>query len=112
MMVAIYCFFDALGISFSAALKGAGDTRFVMWCSVIAGWVLFVPPVYLTVSVFRGGLMLAWLWATLYIVVVGLVFFWRFRRGDWKTIDMIGEDRKAVVVPPMSVAMEERFPPE
>lgn len=112
IMVAVYSVFDALGIAFSAGLKGAGDTRFVMWSSVIAGWTLFVPPVYLTVSVFHGGLILAWVWATLYIVILGLVYFWRFRRGKWKTIDMIGEDREAASVQPLPVAMEERFPAE
>ena len=29
--VALFCFFDALNLVFSGALKGAGDTRFIMW---------------------------------------------------------------------------------
>jgi len=112
IMVAVYSVFDALGIAFSAGLKGAGDTRFVMWCSVILGWTLFVTPVYLTVSVFHGSLILAWVWATLYIVLLGLVYLWRFRKGKWKTIDMIGKDREAARVEPPPVMMEERFPGE
>lgn len=111
IMVAIYSVFDALGIAFSAGLKGAGDTRFVMWTSVIAGWTLFVPPVYLTICVFHGGLLLAWVWATLYITILSLAYCWRFRRGKWKTIDMIG-DREAESVQPLPVLMEERFPGE
>jgi MATE family multidrug resistance protein len=112
IMVAIYSVFDALAMAFSAGLKGAGDTRFVMWSAVIAGWTLFVPPVYLTVSVFEGGLILAWTWATLYIVTLGVVYWWRFRKGRWKTIDMIGEDQEAARVHPLPVMMEERFPGE
>jgi MATE family multidrug resistance protein len=109
IMVAIYSVFDALAMAFSAGLKGAGDTRFVMWSAVIVGWTLFVPPVYLTVSVFKGGLILAWAWATLYIVTLGLVYWWRFRKGHWKTIDIIGEDQEAARVHPLPVMMEERF---
>lgn len=90
----------------------AGDTRFVMWTSVIVGWTLFVPPVYLTISVFHGGLILAWVWATLYIVLLGLVYSWRFRRGEWKKIDMVGDDRKPDAVQPVPVVIEERFPGE
>ncbi len=112
IMVAIYSLFDALGIVFSAGLKGAGDTRFVMWSAVTAGWTLFVPPVYLTVSVLHGGLILAWVWATLYIVLLGLVYFWRFRRGKWKKIDMVGEVRRSVAAQPVPVVMEERIPGE
>jgi len=109
IMVAIYSLFDALGIVFSAGLKGAGDTRFVMWTSVIAGWTFFVPPVYLTISVFHGGLILAWVWATLYIVLLGLVYCWRFRKGKWKTIDMIGERQEQAAIQPVPVVIEERF---
>jgi MATE family multidrug resistance protein len=109
ILVAIYTVFDALGMIFSAGLKGAGDTSFVMWAAVIAGWALFVPPVYLTVSVFHGGLILAWVWATLYIVLLGLVYWWRFRKGKWKTIDMIGEDRKPTAIQPVPVVIEERL---
>jgi MATE family multidrug resistance protein len=112
IMVAIYSVFDALGIVFSASLKGAGDTRFVMWTSVVAGWALFVPPVYLTISVFHGGLILAWVWATFYIVLLGLVYFWRFRKGRWKSIDMIGKDRASLGVQPLPVVMEEHVPGE
>jgi len=109
IMVAIYTVFDAFAIAFAAGLKGAGDTRFVMVAAVIAGWTLFVPPVYLTVYVFHGGLILAWVWATLYIIVLGLVYLWRFRKGRWKKIDMIGEDREPVPVRPLPTVMEERL---
>ena len=33
--VAVYCLFDALNMVFSAALKGAGDTRFIMITSLV-----------------------------------------------------------------------------
>jgi MATE family multidrug resistance protein len=112
IMVAIYSVFDAFGITFSAGLKGAGDTSFVMWTAVIAGWTLFVPPVYLTISVFEGSLYVAWVWATLYIMTIGMIYFWRFRKGRWKSIDMIGEDRETVTAPPIPAKMEERFPAE
>ena len=108
-MVAVYSVFDAFGIAFAAGLKGAGDTRFVMLTAVIAGWTLFVPPVYLTVSVFDGGLILAWVWATLYIIALGLVYLWRFHKGRWKEIDMIGEDREPVALRPLPTVMEERL---
>ncbi len=108
ILVAIYSLFDALAIVFSAGLKGAGDTRFVMWISVIIGWAFFVPPVYLTVSVFHGGLILAWIWATLYIILLGLVYFWRFRQGKWKKIDMIGEGREPTPIQAIPVVIEER----
>lgn len=111
-MVAVYSVFDALGMAFSAGLKGAGDTRFVMWTAVIVGWTLFVPPVYVTVSLLHRGLILAWVWATLYIIILGLIYFWRFRKGKWRAIDMIGEDRPSAGLSPLPPLMEERLPGE
>jgi len=29
--VAVFCLFDAMNLVFSGAIKGAGDTRFIMW---------------------------------------------------------------------------------
>ena len=42
--VALYCMFDTMNVIFASALKGAGDTRFVMYLSLISGWVLMVLP--------------------------------------------------------------------
>ena len=33
--VAVYCLFDAMNVVFAAVLKGAGDTRFILYTSVI-----------------------------------------------------------------------------
>jgi Na+-driven multidrug efflux pump len=80
-----------------------------MWTSVLAGWIIFVPPVYFTISIFHGGLTLAWIWATFYIISLSLIFSWRFRRGKWKTIDLIGEPHGVMTVP---MVVEERLPVE
>ena len=102
LMLAFFCLFDAFGLVFSGALKGAGDTKFPMWTSVILSWTLFVPPVYLTVEVYRAGLHWAWFWAILYISLLGMVLFWRFRRGKWKTIDMVGHEPPEDAIGPVA----------
>ena len=33
----------SVGIVLSGALRGAGDTRFPMWITLITGWLLRVP---------------------------------------------------------------------
>ena len=109
IMLAFFTFFDAFGIIFSGALKGAGDTRFPMWASVILSWTIFVPPVYLTVEVYRAGVHLAWLWAILYLSTLAIILFRRFRKGRWKSIDMVGQEP---VPPPLTPVMDERVPGE
>ena len=90
--VAVYCIFDAMYIVFSAAVKGAGDTRFVMWTTVLLAWGMMVVPSYLAVSVFGFGLYAVWIFICSYICVGGVVFLIRFRGGKWKSMRVIEKD--------------------
>jgi MATE family multidrug resistance protein len=93
--VAFYCIFDTMNIIFSAAVKGAGDTRFVMIISVILSWTLMVIPSYIVSVVFHKGIYSIWIFATLYITTLGIVFLLRFLTGKWKTMRVI-EDANVI----------------
>ncbi|MFH1741495.1 MAG: MATE family efflux transporter [bacterium] len=86
VMVAAYGLFDAGNLVFSGALRGAGDTRFVMWMAVVMAWVLFVPPVYILIVWLGRGVLAAWAWVTLYVCLLAVVFYVRFRAGRWQHI--------------------------
>lgn len=90
-IVGIYCVFDAMYMSFTAALKGAGDTRFLMWVSVVMGWVLLVIPSWVALIYFAAHLYLLWGFMCFYIISMGVVFFYRFRAGQWKRMRVIEE---------------------
>ena len=89
--VAFYCLFDTGNLIFSGALKGAGDTRFVMYVSVGLNWLLMVVPSYFAIKLFKGptGLYLAWMALTLYVCVLSFVFLFRFLSGKWKDMRVI-----------------------
>ncbi len=87
--VAVYSIFDTLSIIFSSALKGAGDTKFVMYMTVTIGWVIMVIPTYLSIYVFKLGIMTCWLFATLCVITLGIGFLLRFLNGKWKTMLVI-----------------------
>ena len=87
--VAVYSVFDTMNIIFCSAIKGAGDTRYVMLITVILSVFAFVVPVYLTVVILEFGLMVAWVFATAYIILLGFIFYFRFLGGKWKTMRVI-----------------------
>ena len=87
--VAVYSLFDCMNIIFSSAIKGAGDTRFAMATVMIVSVTVLVIPTYLAVSVFRYGLIAAWVSASAYIIILGSVFYYRFLGGKWKTMRVI-----------------------
>jgi len=87
--VAVFCLFDALNLVFSGAIKGAGDTRFIMWTIGALSIGVMIIPIYLAVEVLGAGLYVAWTLATLYICALGLAFMWRYQQGTWKTMKVI-----------------------
>ncbi|MGC8839358.1 MAG: MATE family efflux transporter [Anaerolineae bacterium] len=79
-----------LGISFvlAGALRGAGDTRPVLYITTIALWLVRLPLAYLLTTTVSLGLVGVWTAANLdWLVRSGLLWLW-FRRGRWKAISV------------------------
>lgn len=92
--VGAYCIFDAIQLLFQAALKGAGDTRFIM-LTTIALSSLFVASGISGASVLSTELSktLWWWWMlTAWIIGLSLVFGWRYWIGKWKSMSVIERD--------------------
>jgi len=96
--VSFYCLFDTGNIIFSAALKGAGDTRFVMWASLVLNWLIMVIPSWAAITFLRGkaALYVAWAALTAYVCALAILFLLRFLAGKWKSMRVI---EKAPVLP-------------
>ena len=87
--VALYSLFDTINVVYSGALKGAGDTQFIGWTVLILSISVIVIPVYLAVARFHAGIYTVWSFATAYVCLMALVFYWRYRQGRWKTMRVI-----------------------
>ena len=95
--VAFYSIFDTMNIIFANALKGAGDTKAVMIISVILSWLTMIVPSYFASVVYNWGLYVTWCFVTLYIMMLGIVFFIRFLGGKWESMRVIEEVPMVIV---------------
>ncbi len=86
--VAVYSVADAVNVTFSFALRGAGDTRFVSLLTFALAWPIMVVPTFVVVRA-GGSIYAAWVFATAYIVAMAICFFLRFRTGKWKSMRVI-----------------------
>ena len=86
--VAAYNLFDATFIIFSSAIKGAGDTRFVFYVSLVLAIALATLS-YQCVEVWQSGLNECWLLITAWIWIAAITFFLRFRQGKWRSMRVI-----------------------
>jgi multidrug resistance protein, MATE family len=84
--VAVYSLFDSANLIFSAALKGAGDTLYVMLMSSCLSLGLMVAPTWVICHDGTGSIWAAWTCLTVFIVVLAFFFLWRFLGGKWKTM--------------------------
>jgi len=87
--VAIYSIFDTFNIIFAAAIKGAGDTRFVMWMLSVLSVTLLIIPSYLALIVWKQSIYIGWVIVTVYIISLGIGFYIRFLGGKWKSMRVI-----------------------
>lgn len=90
-IVALYCLFDAVYIVFTAALKGAGDTRFIMYVSIGLSWIIMAIPATVALTYFDASIYVLWSFLCAYIVIAGLTFYLRFRAGRWRGMRVIEE---------------------
>lgn len=92
LFIASYCVFDAFQTVFVGALKGAGDTRFVLGGHVFAGSLAVVSGVTLNQFGWEG-LYFWWSIITAWVVLLAVIFTLRYLQGGWQT--------KRVIEPPV-----------
>lgn len=92
-----YQLFDGLNISAGACLRGAGDVRLPAVMVLALSWLVFVPMAHsLSFAPRQGwvdwlpqfgyGAVGGWLAALFYILILGLMLFWRWHSGAWRRI--------------------------
>ncbi len=92
MLATLWQLSDALNLTFSEALRAAGDTAWIMAARLILAWVLFMPAAWVSVRVLGGGV--GTVMASLIIYVSGLTVLLgaRFASGRWRSIDLVGTE--------------------
>jgi MATE family multidrug resistance protein len=87
--VAAYLLLDGLYMISTAVLKGAGDTKFIMWSVGLLSIFGMVVPLYVGMAVFSLGLYFAWSCMVLFLLLLASISFGRFRQGKWKSMRVI-----------------------
>lgn len=86
--VAAYNLFDAMLTILANAVKGAGDTIFVLIVSLIMGCALAVFS-WLAVEVWQSGIYQCWAIIVVWVWILGVIYLLRFMQGKWKKMRVI-----------------------
>jgi len=98
ILAAIFQAFDAIAIVTIGALRGAGDTRWIMWVMFFFAYFVFLPAAYVLAIPMGGGAFGAWIGATFYIILLGGIIFMRFRSGRWREMNIFSEEVEEIVL--------------
>jgi MATE family multidrug resistance protein len=90
VLVALFQTVDAIGIVYSGALRGAGDTVWPGVVTAVYSWVFIVGGGWIAVTYFPNlGSIGPWIAAAMYIILIGITMLIRFEKGKWKEIDLL-----------------------
>jgi MATE family multidrug resistance protein len=87
-LASLYTLADATQLVFAGALRGAGDTRWVMVVSAALHWVLAVGAVIL-IRVTKTDPLLVWIFFISFVMSLGVVMMLRFARGKWRDKSLV-----------------------
>ena len=106
---AVFQVFDAMGINYIFALRGAGDTKWPSALVIFHCWVTFILGGYIAMRLLPGmGIHAPWMMCTLYIILLGLSLARRWRRGQWKKIELFKGE--ASIEPGIAIDTAEAVP--
>ena len=97
---AVFQVFDAIGIIYNGALRGAGDTIWPGVITVVFSWAFMVLGGWLMTVVFPDLESIGpWIAAGVYLGVLGITLAIRFERGRWRSISLLGKAEEGVRIP-------------
>jgi len=82
----LFIAFDAFGLVLMNALIGAGDTKRVMFISIVLQWFLFIPVAYVVGPVWGLGLIGIWVAQAGWRILLAVIYSWRWAEGSWDQI--------------------------
>lgn len=87
-LASLYTLADILQLILSGTLRGAGDTKWVMYISVVLHWIMAIST-YFMIKVFVINPIFVWGGFISFVMLLGVAMFIRFWFGPWKKMRII-----------------------
>lgn len=79
---------NSMGMVARYALVGAGMTAWVLKAQLVISYGMYLPVVLILGVLMDFGIMGTYMGEAFYFIAVFLVFFWKFRQGQWRGIQV------------------------
>ncbi len=88
-LVAMYILLDVFYMIFAAVLKGAGDTRFLLYAISGATLCVMLIPLFTGITYLGMDIYMAWGCIVLFIATLSAMISWRYHGGKWEQMLVI-----------------------
>jgi len=88
-VAALWGVFDAMAMTQTETLRGAGDTFVPMMLRIALAWLVFAPGSYFSVQVLGWNAVQAISWFVIHLAALAAILFVRFRLGAWRHIQLV-----------------------
>jgi MATE family multidrug resistance protein len=104
---AAFQLFDAFGITYGSALRGAGDTFVPSVFFIISHWVIVVGGGWWIATAFpQWGSIGPWIAGATLIAVTSMFLWWRWHGRAWMKIDLFAHPYPRTPTPVLGQALE------
>jgi len=79
----LFFLFDGFGWIFAGLLTASGDTKFLLYASMILNWGFYILPTYLLIGRGQGDASMGWMIIAFYAILTFLTYRWRYRSDKW-----------------------------
>lgn len=98
VFAAVFQMFDALAITYSNALRGAGDTRWPAVAGAVLSWGVMVGGgSFVARTMPQLGALGPWAMAVVFLFAISTTLWMRWRQGKWEEMDVIGRTEVPLV---------------
>ncbi|WVU42994.1 MATE family efflux transporter [Fusobacterium polymorphum] len=80
--------FSGASLVLAGSLRGAGDTKSVLYITFIGIFLIRIPTTYLFLNILNLGLAGAWIVMTIDLFIRSSLSFYIFKRGKWKYLQV------------------------
>jgi MATE family multidrug resistance protein len=87
-LTSLYLIFDACLVIIGGALRGAGDTIWIMWMSVAQHWFMMMGQYYL-IKIRHISPTSSWFLFVGFVIVLSITFMLRYRSGRWQQFNLV-----------------------
>lgn len=85
LWMSLFFLLDGFSWVYAGFLTACGDTKFLLYASLVLNWVFYILPSYFLLGIGKGSAAQGWMLVAFYALLTCLTYRWRYQSSRWKS---------------------------